>query len=111
MKDNKIREIEIEKVVLAIGALGEALEKAVKLLNIISGMKVTKTKARKRIPAFGIRPGLEIGCKVTMRGEKAEEILKKGIYRDPRSRISKGYRNDWSERDCCFQEKREESRD
>jgi large subunit ribosomal protein L5 len=77
MKDNKIREIEIEKVVLAIGALGESLEKAAKLLNIVSGMKATKTKARKRIPAFGIRPGLEIGCKVTMRGKKAEEILKK----------------------------------
>jgi len=40
-------------------------------------MKAVKTKARKRIPAFGIRPGLEIGCKVTLRGKKAEELLKK----------------------------------
>lgn len=77
MKDNKIREIEMEKVILAIGALGDGLEKAAKLLGIISGMKVIKTKARKRIPAFGIRPGLEIGCKVTLRGKKAEEVLKK----------------------------------
>ena len=76
-KDNKIREIEIEKVTLSMGAVGEELEKATKLLNIISGMQAIKTKARKRIPAFGIRPGLEIGCKVTLRGKKAEEVLKK----------------------------------
>lgn len=77
MKDNKMREIEIEKVVLSVGGVGDDLEKVAKLLEIISGRKAVKTKARKRIPAFGIRPGLEIGAKVTLRGKKAEEILKK----------------------------------
>jgi len=77
MKENKIREIEIEKVVLSAGALGDDLDKEKKLLEIISGMKAIKTKARKRIPAFAIRPGLEVGCKVTLRGKKAEEILKR----------------------------------
>src|SRR3989338_7491424 len=77
MKENKMREIEIEKVVLSIGAVGDQLEKAAKLLKIISGAEVVKTKSKKRIPDFGIRPGLEIGCKVTLMGKKAEEILKK----------------------------------
>lgn len=77
MKTNKMREIEIEKVVLSIGAVGDELEKATKLLKIISGREVIKTKSKKRIPDFGIRPGLEIGCKVTLRGKKAEEMLKK----------------------------------
>ncbi len=77
MKNNKMREIEIEKVVLSSGAFGDELEKAARLLELISGMKAVKTKAKKRVPAFGIRPGLEIGCKVTLRGKKAEEILKK----------------------------------
>lgn len=77
MKDNKMREIEIEKVVLSMGAVGDELEKAAKLLKLITGMKTIKTKARKRIPNFGIHPGLEIGVKVTLRGKKAEEILKK----------------------------------
>jgi len=77
MKDNKMREIEIEKVVLSVGALTPELEKAAKLLEIISGMKAVKTHAKKRIPAFGIRPGLDIGAKVTLRGKKAEEILKR----------------------------------
>ncbi len=77
MKENKMREVEIEKVVLSVGALGAELEKAARLLEIISGRKAVKTKARKRIPSFGIRPGLEIGAKVTLRGEKAGEILKR----------------------------------
>lgn len=76
MKNNKMREIEIEKVVLSIGGIGDELEKGAKLLELISGMKSTKTTARKRIPAFGIRPGLAIGCKVTLRGKKGKEILK-----------------------------------
>lgn len=76
-KKNKMREIEIEKVVLNIGTTGEGLEKGAKLLKLISGIDAVKTKSRKRIPAFDLRPGLEIGCKVTLRGKKAEEILKR----------------------------------
>jgi len=72
-----MREVEIEKVVLSVGGVGDDLEKVAKLLEVISGRKAVKTKAKKRIPAFGIRPGLEIGAKVTLRGKKAEEILKK----------------------------------
>jgi len=76
-KENQIKKIEIEKVVLSIGAVGDELDKAMKLLKIISGMKAIKTKSRKRIPAFNIRPGLEIGCKVTIRGKKIPELLKR----------------------------------
>lgn len=77
IKENPMKEIEIEKVVLSIGAVGEKLEKAVRLLKIISGMKAVKTRSKKRIPAFDIRPGLEIGCKVTIRGEKSMVLLKR----------------------------------
>ena len=76
-KENSMKEIEIEKIVLSIGAVGEQLEKAVKLLKVISGMKAVKTRSKKRIPAFDIRPGLEIGCKVTIRGEKSIVLLKR----------------------------------
>lgn len=77
MKPNKMRDIEIEKVVLSIGAVGEELESSAKLLKTISGMNAIETKSKKRIPDFGIRPGLKIGCKVTLRGKKAEEMLKR----------------------------------
>lgn len=72
-----MREIGIEKVSLNIGTggPGDKLEKALKLLEKISGSKPVQTKTVKRIPTWGIRPGLVIGCKVTLRGKKAEELL------------------------------------
>ncbi|MCW1296298.1 MAG: 50S ribosomal protein L5 [Candidatus Parvarchaeota archaeon] len=74
-----MREIRIEKVTLNIGVgePGEKLEKAVKLLEMITGKKAIKTKAKRRIPEFNIREGLEIGAKVTLRKQEAFEILKK----------------------------------
>lgn len=76
--ENPMRRIEIDKVTLNIGAgaPGEGLEKAVKLLAKISGSKPKVTKTKKRIPTWGLRPGLEIGAKVTLRGKKAIEVLR-----------------------------------
>ena len=34
-----------------------------------------KTFTNKRIPEWGLRPGLPIGCKITLRKEKAKEII------------------------------------
>ncbi len=69
--------IEIEKVTLNIGTgePGEKLEKAIKLLNALTNEKPIATKAKSRIPTWGIRPGLNIGCKVTLRKEKAKIVL------------------------------------
>ena len=74
---NKMQEIEIEKIMLSAGGVGDNLEKSFKLLGIVSGKTPVKAKSKKRIPAFGIRPGLEIGCKVTLRGKEGEELLKR----------------------------------
>ncbi|PIN94812.1 50S ribosomal protein L5 [Candidatus Pacearchaeota archaeon CG10_big_fil_rev_8_21_14_0_10_35_13] len=79
IKENIMRTPKIEKVILSAGANGDALDKAVKLLEIISKRKVIKTKGRKRIPTWGVRPGLEIGCKVTLRGKEAIEMLKRAL--------------------------------
>lgn len=76
-KENIMRQIKIEKVVLNIGGLAEELEKGYKLLEIITGQKPAKTKSRKRIPTFGIRPGLEVGAVVTLRGKNKEQALKR----------------------------------
>lgn len=79
MKHNPMREIKIEKVTLNIGAgqPGDKLDKAMKLLKGISDMKPIQTKTMKRIPTWGLRPNLAIGCKVTVRGKKSEELLSK----------------------------------
>lgn len=75
---NPMREIRIEKMTLNIGAggSGDKLNKALKLLQKISGEKPVKTRTMKRIPTWGIRPKLDIGCKVTLRKKKAEEVLR-----------------------------------
>ncbi len=68
------------KVVVSMG-LGEAisnkklLESALKEMTQIAGMKAVKTKARKSIAGFKIREGMEIGAKVTLRGEYMYEFL------------------------------------
>ena len=76
MKDNIMRAIKIEKIILNSGATADKLEKAVKLLNKISGKKSIKKKAKMRIPTLGVRPGLEISCMVTIR-KNPEEMLKR----------------------------------
>lgn len=74
-KENNMRNIKIEKVVLNIGGTGEKLEKGYILLEKISGRKPIKITATKRIPTWQVRPGLEVGTKVTLRGKEAEEVL------------------------------------
>ena len=69
----------IERVVLSAGATGKDLEKAYKLLEIISGKKpqTIKSGPRRRIPAFSVKPDMPLGTNVTLRGKEALEILKK----------------------------------
>lgn len=76
---NRMKQIKIEKVTLNIGVgqSGDKLDKAMKLLSTITKMKPVQTKTMKRIPTWGLRPNLAIGCKVTIRGKKAEELLGK----------------------------------
>jgi len=74
---NKMREIKLDKIVLNVGGVAEKLEKGVILLEKISGKKAVKVKATKRIPTWNVRPGLEVGTKVTLRGKEAIELVKK----------------------------------
>ena len=73
---NKMREIKLDKIVLNVGGVAEKLEKGVILLEKISGKKAVKVKATKRIPTWNVRPGLEVGTKVTLRGKEAIELVK-----------------------------------
>ncbi len=78
---NPMLKIRIEKVTLNIGAGKDQkmLEKGIKLLKNITGIDPVSTKTDKRIASWGLRPGLPVGCKITLRGEKANEILKQMI--------------------------------
>ncbi|BAW30967.1 MAG TPA: 50S ribosomal protein L5 [Methanothermobacter sp.] len=76
---NPMEQVRISKVTLNIGVGegGERLARAEKLLEIMTGQKPVKTISKVTNPEFGIRKKQPIGCKVTLRGEKAEEIIKK----------------------------------
>ena len=76
---NPMKQIKLEKITLNIGVGKDPnkLEKALKLLEKITEKKPVKTTTSKRIPAWNLRPGLEIGCKITLRKKKAEEVLKR----------------------------------
>lgn len=75
--ENKMREIRVEKLTLNIGTGKETekLDKAIKLLKSIAGQSPVKTTAKKRIPNWGLRPGLPIGAKLTIRKSPANELI------------------------------------
>jgi large subunit ribosomal protein L5 len=68
----------IEKITVHIGTgeSGERLTTAEKLLETIVKQKSVRANARKTIPAFSIKKKEPIGCKVTLRGKRANEFLK-----------------------------------
>lgn len=78
---NPMRNIRIEKVTLNIGAGKDQarLENGLRLLKLITGRTPVKTFTNKRIPAWGLRPGLPIGCKITLRKDAAKDVLKRLI--------------------------------
>src|SRR5579871_928966 len=55
----------------------KALDAAVAELAAITGQKAIVTKARKSIAAFKLREGMNIGAKVTLRGERMYVFLDK----------------------------------
>jgi len=76
---NKMKEIRIEKLTLNIGAGKEQinLNKAVTVIKDITGITPVKTITNKRIAGWGLRPGLPIGCKVTLRKSQIPDVLKR----------------------------------
>lgn len=72
---NPMRKIFVEKVILSSGATGDDLVKAKKLLEIISSKKAQVIASNKRIPDFDVRPGLEVGTRITLRKKSAVAIL------------------------------------
>ncbi|MBR9678681.1 MAG: 50S ribosomal protein L5 [Nanoarchaeota archaeon] len=74
-----MKNVLVDKVTLNIGVgeAGEKVNKAGKVLQTITGQKSVNTSSKKRIPTWGIRPGVPIATKVTVRGKSAEELLKR----------------------------------
>lgn len=71
----------IDKVVanIGVGAEGEKIEPAKKLLAKLTGKKPVQTYSKHKIPAWGLRIGLPIGVKVTLRGKDAYDFLVRSL--------------------------------
>lgn len=80
--ENVMEVPKLDKIVLNMG-LGDAkenpklLESAVKEMTMISGQKPVVTTAKKSIANFKLREGMNVGCKVTLRGQKMYDFLDK----------------------------------
>lgn len=77
--ENVMRRIRIGKVVINIGVgkSGEPIERASKVLEEIAGQKPSSRIAKDTIRDFGIHKGEPIAVMVTLRKERAIEVLKK----------------------------------
>lgn len=70
----------LQKIVVNMG-LGKStserkrMDEATDQLAQITGQKAQVTKARKAVSAFRLREGMEIGCRVTLRGQRMYEFL------------------------------------
>ena len=72
-----MRRVSIGKVVLNIGVgkSGEAVERASKVLQQLTGQKPSQRKAKESIRDFGVHKGEPIGLKVTIRGAGTKELI------------------------------------
>jgi large subunit ribosomal protein L5 len=79
-RKNRLSLPRIEKIVISMG-VGSAtqdkkhMEDATSALAEISGQKPLRCKSKKSIANFRLREGLEVGCKVTLRGARMYEFL------------------------------------
>jgi len=72
----------IEKVVVNIctGQAGEILQRARTILESLTGHKACQRRAKRTVRDWGVRKGEPIAVMVTLRGEDAEEFLKRAFY-------------------------------
>ena len=72
----------INKVVVNIG-MGEAIQNAKAMdaavadLSAITGQRPVITRAKRSVAAFKLREGMQIGCMVTLRGDRMYQFLDK----------------------------------
>ena len=73
--ENVMQIPKLEKIILNMGLGSEkdnpkGIEKAVEELSNIAGQKAVITKAKKSVANFKVREGMNIGAKVTLRGDR-----------------------------------------
>lgn len=77
LQENIMRKIRVGKVVLNIGVgkSGEAIERAKRVLEQVTGQQPNQTRAKRSIRDFGVQEGEPIGVIVTIRGLKTVDLI------------------------------------
>jgi len=77
--DNPMRAPRIMKVVvnIGVGEAGEKLQKAERVMEMVTGAKPARTVSKVTNRDWGLRLGMPIGVRVTLRGEDADAFLRK----------------------------------
>lgn len=76
-----MKQIHIGKVVVnaSAGQVGDDVEKAVQLLELLTDSDPVRVESTEASASFGLRSGLKIGAMVTLREEEAREFLEKVV--------------------------------
>jgi large subunit ribosomal protein L11e len=80
-RENPMQAIKIDKLIVncCVGEAGDRVTRAGKVLEQLTGQKPVYSQARYTLRAFGIRRNEKIACYCTVRGDKAAEILDRGL--------------------------------
>jgi len=76
-----MKDLHVEKVVvnIGVGEAGERLVKAEKVLEMVTKQKPVETLSKTVNRDLGIREGMPLGCKVTLRGDEAISFVKQAL--------------------------------
>jgi len=90
-----MKEVLIDKVVvnMGVGADPEQMKRSTQVMQLLTGKKPVQTTTQAKIPDWGLRPGIAIGLKVTLRGTLAVDFLKKAFGAKGNKISSKSYDN------------------
>ena len=75
---NPMQEPRIDKVTvhIGVGEGGQRMVNAENILTTLTNQSPVRSVAKKTLPAFGIKKSEPMGCRLTLRGNQAEEFLK-----------------------------------
>merc|ERR1712153_159945 len=79
--DNVMRKVICDKLIIniAVGESGDRLTKAIRVLQQLSDQTPVENVARYTVRTFGIRRNEKIACHVTVRGDKAMDLIERGL--------------------------------
>ena len=76
---------------MGVGSDPEQMKKSEQIIKLITGKKPIKRSSKKRVPDWGLRPGVDIGLKVTLRKEDASNFLKEAFLAKDNKILAKNF--------------------